>query len=83
MAGVNQTMMMTMSMVVTCSMIGARGLGNEVLISVNRIEIGRGLIAGTSVVILAVLLDRLTQGWFANDEKEKRNAARGCQVCRM
>ena len=71
MTGVNQTMMMAMSMVVTCSMIGARGLGNEVLISVNRIEIGRGLVAGFSVVILAVLLDRLTQGWFTKPGAEK------------
>jgi ABC-type proline/glycine betaine transport system permease subunit len=71
MAGVNQTMMMAMSMVVTCSMIGARGLGNEVLLSVNRIEIGRGLLAGLSVVVLAVLLDRLTQGWFPEREIEK------------
>ena len=54
-------MMMAMSMVVTTSMIGVRGLGMEVLNAVNRIEIGRGLIAGTSVVILAVILDRLVQ----------------------
>ncbi len=72
MAGVNQTLMMAMAMVVTCSMIGARGLGNEVLIAVNRTEIGRGLLSGFSVVILAVLLDRLTQGWFSGDKNEKR-----------
>lgn len=64
MAGINQTLMMAMSMVVTCSMIGARGLGNEVLIAVNRIQISRGFVAGGAVVILAIVLDRLTQGWF-------------------
>lgn len=69
MTGINQTLMMSMSMVVTCSMIGARGLGNEVLIAVNRIEISRGFIAGSAVVILAIILDRLTQGWFAKDEQ--------------
>ncbi|HML68244.1 MAG TPA: ABC transporter permease subunit [Clostridia bacterium] len=69
MAGINQTLMMAMSMVVTCSMIGARGLGNEVLIAVNRIEISRGFIAGGAVVILAILLDRLTQGWFSDKQK--------------
>ncbi len=68
MTGINQTLMMAMSMVVTCSMIGARGLGNEVLIAVNRIEISRGFIAGSAVVILAILLDRLTQGWFAEKQ---------------
>lgn len=62
MTGVNQTIMMAMAMVVTTSMIGATGLGMEVLIGVNRIEIGRGLISGTAVVILAVILDRITQG---------------------
>ena len=70
MAGVNQTLMMAMAMVVTCSMIGARGLGNEVLIAVNRTEIGRGLVSGFSVVILAILMDRLTQGWFGTDKKK-------------
>ena len=67
MTGVNQTLMMAMAMVVTCSMIGARGLGMEVLNAVNRIEIGRGLVAGGVVVILAVVLDRVTQGWFSGD----------------
>ena len=62
MTGVNQTLMMAMSMVVTCSMIGARGLGMEVLNAVNRIEIGRGLFAGSCVVIVAIILDRVTQG---------------------
>ena len=68
MTGVNQTIMMAMAMVVTTSMIGATGLGMEVLISVNRIEIGRGLISGTAVVIVAVILDRITQGFGQSDE---------------
>ncbi|MGI6013121.1 MAG: glycine betaine ABC transporter substrate-binding protein [Oscillospiraceae bacterium] len=72
MTGINQTMMMAMAMVVTCSMIGAAGLGMEVLVSVNRIEIGRGIIAGTAVVIVAILMDRITQG-FAHRSEEKRH----------
>lgn len=64
MTGINQTLMMAMAMVVTCSMIGAKGLGMEVLVGVNRIEMGRGLTAGVSVVIVAIILDRLTQGWI-------------------
>lgn len=68
MAGVNQTLMMAMSMVVTTSMIGATGLGMEVLIGVNRVEIGRGLISGTAVVIVAVVLDRVTQGLITSKE---------------
>ena len=67
--GFNQTLMMSMAMVTTSSMIGASGLGMEVLISVNRMEIGRGLFAGSAVVILAVIMDRLTQGWFKSEVK--------------
>lgn len=62
MTGINQTLMMAMAMVVTCSMIGARGLGMEVLNAVNRIEIGRGLVAGSCVVVMAIVMDRITQG---------------------
>ena len=68
MAGVNQTLMLAISMVVTASMIGATGIGMEVLISVNRTEIARGLISGTSVVIIAVIMDRLTQGLVQQSE---------------
>ncbi|NLJ99106.1 MAG: ABC transporter permease subunit [Tissierellia bacterium] len=68
MAGVNQTLMMAIGMVVTTSMIGATGLGMEVLIGVNRVEIGRGLVSGTAVVIIAVILDRITQGFVQRSE---------------
>lgn len=70
MTGVNQTLMMAMAMVVTTSMIGTTGLGLEVLYSVNRVEVGRGLISGSAVVILAIILDRLSQGWFDKKEEE-------------
>lgn len=68
MTGVNQTIMMAISMVVTCSMIGATGLGTEVLTGINRLQSGRGFAAGIAIVILAIILDRLTQGAF---KKEK------------
>jgi len=74
MAGVNQTLMMAMAMVVTTSMIGAAGIGMEVLISVNRIEVGRGLVSGTAVVIVAILLDRISQGWVKTKEQEEELA---------
>ena len=60
-AGVNQTTMMALAMVVISSMIGAKGLGQEVLLSINRIDVGRGFEAGMSVVFLAIIIDRLTQ----------------------
>ena len=61
-AGVNQTTMMALAMVVIASMIGGGGLGYEVLRAINRIDVGAGFEAGISVVILAVIIDRLTQG---------------------
>ncbi|KAG0754773.1 hypothetical protein G6F22_020845 [Rhizopus arrhizus] len=63
MAGINQTTMMALSMVVIASMIGARGLGYEVLLGINRLEVGRGLLAGWGIVVLAVLFDRITQSY--------------------
>ena len=62
MTGINQTTMMAMSMVVICSMIGAKGIGQEVLTAINRLEIGRGFQAGLGVVFLAIILDRIMQG---------------------
>ena len=60
MVGINQTTMMALAMVVVASMIGAKGLGMEVLLAINRIEVGRGFEAGLSIVFLAIIIDRLT-----------------------
>ncbi|MBI9050448.1 MAG: proline/glycine betaine ABC transporter permease [Anaerolineaceae bacterium] len=61
MAGVNQTIMMALAMVVVASMIGAGGLGSEVLNGIARLEVGRGFNGGISIVIMAIIIDRLTQ----------------------
>lgn len=61
MAGINQTIMLSLSMVVIASMIGAGGLGNTVLTGIQRLDVGTGFEGGLAVVILAVILDRLTQ----------------------
>lgn len=63
MTGVNQTIMMALSMVVVASMIGARGLGEEVLLGIQRLDVGRGLAAGIAIVALAIVLDRITQAY--------------------
>lgn len=60
MAGVNQSIMLGLSMVVIAAMIGAGGLGSEVLRAIQRINIGNGFEAGLAVVILAIYLDRIT-----------------------
>jgi ABC-type proline/glycine betaine transport system permease subunit len=62
MTGVNQTIMMAISMVVTSSMIGATGLGSEVIRGINRLDSGIGFSAGIAIVIVAIIIDRLTQG---------------------
>lgn len=68
MTGVNQTTMMAMAMVVISSMIGAEGIGHEVLIAIRRLEVGRGFQAGFAIVFLAIILDRIMQG-LANSFK--------------
>ena len=62
MAGVNQTIMMALAMVVIASMIGAKGLGVEVLNGIARREVGRGFLGGLGIVIMAIVIDRITQG---------------------
>lgn len=61
MAGINQTIMLSLSMVVIAAMIGAQGLGANVISAVQRIQVGKGFEAGLAVVILAIVLDRITQ----------------------
>ncbi len=69
MVGINQTTMMALAMVVIGSMIGAKGLGMEVLLAINRIEVGQGFEAGISIVFLAIIIDRIT---FSFSEKKDK-----------
>jgi glycine betaine/proline transport system permease protein len=66
MAGINQTIMLSLSMVVIASMIGAGGIGNTVLTGIQRLDVGTGFEGGIAVVILAVILDRITQSLGKN-----------------
>jgi glycine betaine/proline transport system permease protein len=61
MAGINQTIMLSLSMVVIAAMIGAGGLGGKVWQAIQRLEPGKGFEAGIAIVILAMILDRVTQ----------------------
>ena len=63
MAGLNQTLMMALSMVVIAALIGAGGLGNPVVQGLNTLEIGLATIGGLTIVLLAMVLDRITQGF--------------------
>ena len=68
MAGVNQTTMLALSMVVIASMIGAPGLGRGVLSALQRAQVGNGFVNGVALVILAIIIDRFTQ--HLNNKKQ-------------
>ena len=70
MTGVNQTIMMSLSMVIVASMIGAGGLGYDVLKALRHLNTGDGILAGTAIVFCAMLLDRIIQG--RKNESNKR-----------
>lgn len=72
MAGVNQTTMMALAMVVIASMVGAQGLGEQVLVAINRIDIALGFEAGISIVFLAIIIDRITNGAAGKFQKHRR-----------
>ncbi|MDG3578188.1 proline/glycine betaine ABC transporter permease [Rhizobium sp. YJ-22] len=69
MAGINQTTMMALSMVVIASMIGAGGLGYQVLQGIQRLEVSRGLLSGIAIVFLAVIFDRIAQSYGRRAQK--------------
>jgi len=71
MAGVNQVIMLSLSMVVIAGMVGAGGLGGEIVRAIGRINVGLGFEAGISVVILAMMLDRITSA-LGRDGRARR-----------
>lgn len=60
-AGLNQTIMMALSMVVIAALIGAGGLGSPVILGLNTLDIGRAVTGGLGIVLIAIVLDRITQ----------------------
>jgi glycine betaine/proline transport system permease protein len=77
MVGVNQVIMLSLNMVIIASMIGAGGLGFDVLSALRRLDIGRGLEAGLAIVVLAIALDRLSQALAARPEPMPSEQPRG------
>jgi len=76
MTGINQTLMLSLSMAVIAAMIGAGGLGAVVFRSITRVEVGPGFEAGLAIVLLAILLDRLSQNLARPSKGPERVAAR-------
>ena len=72
MAGVNQTLMLALSMVVIAALIGAGGLGLTVYVALGRLDIGAAVVGGTGIVILAIILDRITQKIIPQDSIKSR-----------
>lgn len=71
MAGINQTLMLALSMVVIASMIAVGGLGQMVLRGIGRLDIGLAAVGGLGIVLLAIILDRLTQEMGKKDKSDK------------
>jgi glycine betaine/proline transport system permease protein len=61
-AGVNQTIMLSLAMVVVASLIGAKGLGEDVLEALQYANVGQGILAGFCILFCAMILDRIVQG---------------------
>lgn len=62
MTGINQTIMMSLSMVVVAALIAAKGLGEDVLFALQHVEHGKGLLAGGAIALVAMMMDRVVQG---------------------
>ncbi|PXX50623.1 ABC transporter permease [Aquitalea magnusonii] len=71
MAGVNQSIMMALAMVVIASMIGSRGLGEDVLAGINNMDMGKGMQSGLAIVILAIVIDRISQAYGQDGRLKK------------
>ncbi|MDQ4061504.1 MAG: proline/glycine betaine ABC transporter permease [Pseudomonadota bacterium] len=77
MQGVNQTTMMALGMVVIASMIGARGIGETVLLGLQRADSGQGFLGGLAIVILAIVFDRITQAFGRRLQPSRRARGQG------
>jgi len=75
MAGINQVIMLALSMVVIAGLVGAGGLGDSVYSAISRVQIGPGFEAGLAVVILAIYLDRLTAALTSRSAVVRAQAA--------
>ena len=78
MLGLNQTIMMGLAMVIVAALVGARGLGQEVMVALQRADTGLGFVSGLSVALIAIVSDRIIQSW-----SRRRKAALGMRDARL
>ena len=77
MQGINQSIMMALGIVIIASMIGARGVGETVLLGLQRADSGQGFLGGLAIVILAIVFDRITQAFGGRLQPSRRARGRG------
>jgi glycine betaine/proline transport system permease protein len=70
MLGLNQTIMMALAMVVVAALVGAQGLGQDVMIALNQASTGKGLVAGLSIACIAIVADRIIQAWIHHRKRQ-------------
>lgn len=70
MLGLNQTIMMALAMVVVAALVGAQGLGQDVMVALNQASTGKGLVAGLSIAFIAIIADRMIQSWSQRRKRE-------------
>jgi glycine betaine/proline transport system permease protein len=61
--GINQTIMMALAMVIVAALVGAQGLGSDVMVALSSADTGRGIVAGLCVALIAIIADRTLQAW--------------------
>jgi glycine betaine/proline transport system permease protein len=69
MLGLNQTIMMALAMVVVAALVGARGLGQDVMVALNQANTGTGIVSGLAIAVLAIVTDRIIQSWSLSRKK--------------
>ncbi len=74
MLGINQTILLALSMIIICAMIGTRDLGQEVFKALSKADAGRGIVAGLAIAFIGIIADRLITAWV-NRLKESRGVA--------
>ncbi len=70
MLGLNQTIMMGLAMVIVAALVGAKGLGQEVMVALTWADTGRGFVSGLSVALIAIVTDRIVQSWSRRRKRE-------------
>lgn len=74
MLGINQTILLALSMIIICAMIGTRDLGQEVFKALSKADTGKGLVAGLAIAFIGIIADRLVTAWVAKRKRKMGNA---------